>query len=165
MPRKYCCVALAVLAVCLLDSAVASAANREIVQIGRTVRVPAGQAVSEVTCIMCSIYLASPADGDVTSIGGSITLETGASVGGDVTAIAGSIRADSGVNVGGDATAIGGSIRTQPGTQIGGERTSMEGKGWVLLIFVLPFIVLGAFTAGVVWLIRYLLRAPRVATT
>jgi hypothetical protein len=164
MPRKYSCVALAALAFCLFNSASASAQNREIVHFGRAVHVPAGQAVSEVTCILCSIYLASPAAGDVTAIGGSISLESGASVGGDVTAIAGNIRAESGVSVGGDATAIGGSIKTQPGTQIGGERTSMEGKGWLLLIFVLPFIVLGAIIAGVVWLIRYLLRPQRVAT-
>jgi hypothetical protein len=164
MSRKYGRAASTLLACCLLGSSFAVAEAREIVQIGKTIHVRAGQSVSELTCILCSIYLASAADGDVTAVGGSITLENGASVGGDVTAIGGNIRAESGVSVGGDVTAVAGSLKTQPGTQIGGEQTAMEGKGWLLLIFVLPLIVLGAIIAGAVWLIRSLTRPSRSVT-
>jgi hypothetical protein len=148
------------LLILILTTTFASAQNRSLVQFGRTIRVEAGQPVGEVTCIMCSVYLRAPVMGDVTTIGGSINLDTGVSVGGDVTALAGDIRTQSGVSIGGDATAIGGAIRRQSDTQIGGDATSMEGKGWLLLIFVVPLIILGLIVALIAWLVRYLLRSP-----
>ena len=143
----------------VLTTTIASAQNHSLVQFGRTIRVDAGQPVSDVTCILCSIYLRGPATGDITAIGGSINIEAGVPVAGDVTAIGGDIRAQSGVAIGGDATAIAGAIRRQPDTQIGGDSTALEGKGWLFLIFVVPFIFLGAVLALIVWLARYLFRS------
>lgn len=147
----------------MLPATMAFAQNRSIVQFGRTIRVEAGQPVGDVTCIMCSVYLHAPASGDVTAIGGSINLDTGVAVNGDVTALLGDIRTQSGVAIGGDATAIGGTIRRQPDTQIGGDATAMEGKGWFLLILVVPFVILGVMVALIVWLARYLFRSPNTA--
>ena len=144
---------IAASAILILTTTLASAQNHSLVQFGRTIRVEAGQPVSDVTCILCSIYLRGPATGDITAIGG-------VPVAGDVTAIGGDIRAQSGVAISGDATAIAGAIRRQADTQIGGESTALEGKGWLFLIFVVPFIFLGAMLALIVWVARYLFRSP-----
>ena len=138
---------------------------RDRVQFGKSLRIEAGEEASEVTCILCSIYLRGAAAGDVTAIGGSVYLDSGAAAGGDVVALGGDVRAQSGVAIGGDVTAIGGAVRRQPGTQIGGETTALEGRAWIFLIFGLPFVLLGVFVALVVWLVRYLVRPTPAPVT
>ena len=147
----------------ILSTQTAWSQSRDLVQFGRAIRVEAGKPVGDVTCIMCSIYLRGPVSGDVTAIGGSINLEAGVPVAGDVTAVGGDIRAQSGVAIEGDAVAIGGAVRRQSDTQIGGDVTALEGKGWLLLVFVVPFVMLGLLVALIVWGARYLFRSPTPA--
>jgi hypothetical protein len=158
-PRHF----IAALFVLIFSTTLVSAQNRSLVQFGRTIRVESGQPVADVTCIMCSVFLRGPATGDITALGGSITIESGVPASGDVTAIGGDIRIQAGAAIAGDVTAIGGAIRRASDSQIGGDVTSMEGKGWLLLIFVVPFLIFGLFVALVVWLVRYLFRSPTTA--
>lgn len=127
-------------------------------QVGHNISIGPDEDVSEATCFGCSIRVRGHVAGDLTAFGGSIILEDQADVGGDVTSFAGDIRLDQETKVGGDVTVFGGKLRRESSASVGGDVTNMGGGGWIVLIFVLPFVVLGAFIAFVVWLIRRLLR-------
>jgi len=108
-----------------------------------------------VTCIGCSIYIRGQASGDVTAIAGSVFAESGASIAGDVTAIGGSARVGSGAQVGGDLTTIGGTLRRDPQASVAGDVTTVGGGGgWIFLIFLLPFLLLGGIIALIICLIQ-----------
>lgn len=147
----------------LLSSGTVFAQGPDRVSFGRSIKIDSGTSAGDVTCILCSVYMRGQAAGDVTAIGGSVVLDSGASVGGDATAIGGDIRTQDGTSIGGDATAVGGAVRPRPTSHIGGETTSVEGKGWLLLIFVAPLVIFGMFVALVVWLVHWLRRPPPVA--
>jgi cytoskeletal protein CcmA (bactofilin family) len=102
--------------------------------------------------------------GDVTAFGGSIIVEDQGKINGDATAFGGDIRLDKQVSVAGDVAVFGGHLRRDPAATIGGDATNFAGAGWMLLIFLLPIVVLGAFIAFVVWLIRRIMR-PSVPAT
>ena len=95
---------------------------------------------------------------DVTTFGGSIILEDKADVAGDATSFGGNIHLDDGVRVGGDITLFGGRLRREPSASVGGDVTAFTGGFWMLLIFGLPLLMLGAFIALIVWLVRLLTR-------
>jgi len=102
--------------------------------------------------------------GDVTAFGGSIIVEDQGKVNGGVTAFGGDVRLDKQVAVSGDVVVFGGRLRREPGASVGGETTNFAGAGWMLLIVVMPPIVLGAFIAFIVWIVRRLTR-PSVPAT
>lgn len=138
--------------------------SSERTQVGHNITVGPDEEVSEVTCFGCSVRIRGHVDGDVTTFGGSILLEDNADVSGDITTFGGSARLDGAVNVGGDLTTFGGRIHRDPAAKIGGDVSNFGGGFWVVLIFGLPLIVLGAFIALMVWLIRIIIR-PRVPAT
>jgi hypothetical protein len=51
---------------------------------------------------------------------------------------------------------FGGRLYRDPTASVGGDISSFTGSIWLILIFGLPIIVLGAFIALVIWLIRKL---------
>lgn len=150
---------------CLSLSTLAFADNaHERTQMGHNITVAEGEHVNEATCFGCSVRVRGQVDGDVTAFGGSIIVENGASVGGDATTFGGDVRLDKDVKLSGDVTVFGGRLRRDPGATVGGDVTNFGGPAWILLIFVLPLMFLGAFIALVVWLIRKLLRVALPAT-
>lgn len=124
-------------------------------QFGHDISVGSDEEVAEVTCFGCSVRIRGRVDGDVTTFGGSIVLERDAEVGGDTTSFAGDVRLDGGAKVNA-VTIFGGRLHRDPQASVGGDVTMFAGGGafWLVLIFGLPFVVLGAIIALIVWLVR-----------
>jgi cytoskeletal protein CcmA (bactofilin family) len=141
----------------LLGTAIADQ-SRERTQFGHSISIAPGEEVSEATCFGCSIRVRGHVDGDVTAFGGSVVLEDQGEVNGDASVFGGDLRLDKATKVGGSVSVFGGRIRRDPEATVGGDVTNMGGRGWVLLIFLMPIIFLGAVIAFIVWLIRRLLR-------
>ena len=138
--------------------------NPSYTQVGRNISVGPSDEVSDVTCIACSIHVRGLVAGDVTAVGGSITITDQAQVSGDITAVGGTLRLAKGVKVAGDVTVVGGQLQRDPEASIAGDVTSLSGRGWFLLIFVVPFVVLGLFVAFVIWLVQRVRRSPEPVT-
>jgi len=150
---------------CLALSVTALAkGNPSYTQVGHTINVGPSDEVGDLTCFGCSIHVRGLVAGDVTAFGGSITIEEQAQVSGDVTAFAGDLRLTKNVKVDGDATVFGGQLRRDPEASVGGDVTSMGGRGWIMLIFFTPLVVLGLFVALVIWLVQRV-RRPAVQAT
>jgi len=115
--------------------------------------------VSDVTCFSCSVRVRGHVDGDVTTFGGSVVVERDGVVGGDTTTFAGDVRLDAGANVK-DITVFGGRVRRDSGASVGGDVTTFGGGValWLFIVFGLPFLVMGAFIALIVWLVRRFIR-------
>ncbi|MGH9504022.1 MAG: hypothetical protein ACRD20_14315 [Terriglobales bacterium] len=124
------------------------------VQFNHDIRIEGDENVGDVTCINCSVRVRGHVSGDVTAIAGGITAEPGASIGGDVTTIGGDTLVEDGAQVSGDLTAIGGSLRRDPKATIAGDVTTIGGRGWIVLIFLLPFLFLGGIIALIIWLVQ-----------
>src|SRR5579864_7577997 len=90
-----------------------------------------------------------------TQFGRDITVNSGEEVS-EVTCFGCSIRIRG--HVAGDATSFAGNIVVEDQGEIGGDITNFSGSAWLLLIFGLPLILLGAFIALIVWLVRRLIR-------
>lgn len=131
-------------------------------QAGRNITIAADEEASAVTCFGCSVRVLGHVSSDVTTFGGGVIAEGQGEVDGDVTTFAGNILLGKDVKVGGDVTVLGGHLRRDPEASIAGDVTSMGGLGWIMLIALIPFILLGAFIALIVWLVRRLTR-PSVA--
>lgn len=150
----------------LLTLACASAyagSSRDRTQVGRTIIVGPNEEASDVTCFGCSVRVHGHVSSDVTAFAGSIILEDQASVDGDVTSFGGNIRLDEDVKVGGDVTVFGGRIQRDAGASIGGDVTDMGGPGWIVPMILAPFILVGAFVALLIWLIRRVMRPSATA--
>lgn len=130
---------------------------RERTQFGHDIVVGPNEEVSDATCFGCTIRIRGHVTGDVTTFGGSVVLEDG-DIAGDTTTFGGNVRLGRGVKVNGDVTVFGGRIRRDPEATIQGDVANFGGPIWVFLIFGLPLVVLGAFIALIVWLVRRLLR-------
>ncbi len=130
----------------------------DLTQTGSDIRVGPDETAGELTCFGCSVHVRGHVLGDITTFGGSITLEDGAQVDGEATAFAGWLRLEKDTAVNGDATVFGGRIRRDPSARIGGEVTNFGGGIWIIIIFVLPLLFIGLFVTFVVWLIRKLIR-------
>ncbi len=124
-------------------------------QFGHDVTVGSDEKVAEVTCFGCSVRIRGRVDGDVTTFGGSVVVERDAIVGGDTTTFGGDVRLDAGANVKG-LTVFGGRVRRDSGATVGGDVTTFGGGAalWLFIVFGLPFLLLGAFIALIVWLVR-----------
>ena len=147
--------ALCVLALLLLPSTkLAAESNPDRVQFNHDIHIGPNDRVGDATCIGCSIHVRGQVSGDVTTIAGSVALESGASVAGDVTVIGGKARAESGTQVAGDLTAIGGDLLRDPQAAIAGDVTTVGGGRWVFLIFLLPFVFLGGIIALIIWIVQ-----------
>ena len=91
--------------------------------------------------------------GDATVFGGNILVEDQGQVGGDTTSFAGDIRLDNGSKAAGDVTVFAGRLHRDPTATVDGDVTAFSGSLWLVLIFGLPLVLLGAFIALIVWLI------------
>jgi len=128
-------------------------------QFGHNITVGPGEEAAEVTCFGCSVRVRGHVASDVTTFFGNVTIEGEGQVGGDTTVFAGSVHVDRGASVK-DVTIFGGELHRDSGATVG-DVTEFRGGWWLLLIFGLPLLFLGAFIALVVWLVRMAIR-PRV---
>lgn len=133
-------------------------------QFGREIVVSADETASDVTCFSCSVRIRGHVSGDVTTFGGTVTVEPDAEVGGDTTVFAGDLRLESGAKVR-QVTVFGGRIRRDSSASVNGDVTTLGGGAalWLFLIFGLPFIVLGLLVALIIWIIRRLIRPTPLA--
>ena len=133
----------------------AAQSNPDRVQFNQDIRIGSNERAGDVTCIACSVHVRGQVSGEVTTAAGSVFLEQGASIAGDVTVVGGNARAESGSQVAGDLTAIGGTLLRDPQASVAGDVTTWGGGGWVFLIFLLPFAILGGIIALIIWLIQH----------
>jgi hypothetical protein len=131
-----------------------AAANPSYTEIGRNINIGPNDQVGDLTCIACSIRVRGQVAGDVTVVAGNIVIENPAQVAGDVTAVGGNVHLDQGIKISGDATVVAGDLRRDPAATITGDVTTIGGHGWMILIVLAPFIVLGLIAALVVWLVQ-----------
>jgi hypothetical protein len=132
-------------------------------QFGHDIVVNAGEEASDITCFGCSVRVRGHVDTDVTTFGGSVVVEDGGEIEGDTTTFGGNVRLDHG-SVINAVTVFGGRIHRDSGAAVNGDITTFSSSIWLFLIFGLPFAILGAFIALIVWVIRRLLR-PAVPVT
>jgi hypothetical protein len=128
--------------------------NPSYTQLGRNINVGSNDHVGDLTCFGCSIHIRGEVAGDVTTFGGSVTVEDPAQVAGDVSIFGGDARLDRGVKVSGDVSVFGGQIHRDPEAAIGGDVTSFGGHGWLLPILATPIVLLGLLVALVVWIVQ-----------
>ncbi len=133
-------------------------ASHDRTQVGGNINIGAGEEVGDATCFGCSIRVRGHVSSDATAFGGSVIVEDDGRVDGDVTTFGGGIRLSKDASVKGDVTVFGGRIQRDPAATVGGDLTTMGGPGWMVLIFLTPFIFLGLFVALIVWIVRRLLR-------
>lgn len=124
-------------------------------QFGRDISVLPGEEVGDVTCFACNVRIQGKVNSDVTTFGGNIVIEDQGEVGGDTTAFGGGVRLDRGAKAG-EVTVFGGRLSRDPAATVDGDVTTFTGSVWLLLIFGLPFIMLGALIALIVWIVRRL---------
>jgi hypothetical protein len=149
----------AALLVLLLSSAAAFAdGSHDRTQFGSNINIGPNEEVGDLTCFGCSVRVHGHVSGDVTVFGGSIVLEDQGEVAGDLTDFGSGIRIARETKVAGDVTAFGGAIRRDSGASIGGEITTFAGSSWLVLIFGLPLVILGAIISLIVWFVRRLTR-------
>ena len=163
MKRSYplfCAVATVLIALGLSAAAYAKS-NSSITRFGNNISVGPSDEVGDLTCFACNIRIRGLVAGDVTTFGGSIAVEDQAQVAGDVTSFGGNLRLDKEVKLSGDVTVFGGTVDRAPEASIAGDVTTFSGRGWLLVIFVLPFVMLGLLIAFVIWLVQRL-RQPAV---
>lgn len=142
----------------LFSASVFASENPSYTQWGHAITVQPNEEVGDLTCFGCTIHVRGQVAGDVTTFGGSVTIEDQGQVSGDVTVFGGNLRLAKTVKVDGDATVFGGQLRRDPEATVGGDVTSMGGRGWLVLIFLVPLVFLGLLVAGVIWLIQRLTR-------
>jgi hypothetical protein len=128
--------------------------NPSYTQLGRNIHVGPNDKVGDLTCFGCSIHIRGEVAGDVTTFGGSVTVEDQAQVAGDVSIFGGDARLDPGVRVAGDISVFGGQIHRDPQAAIAGDVTSFGGHGWLLPILLTPIVLLGLLVALIVWIIQ-----------
>src|ERR1700686_3719326 len=75
--------------------------NPSYTQLGHNINIGPNDQVGDLTCFGCSIRIRGEVAGDVTTFGGSVTVEDQAQVAGDVSIFGGDARFDQGVRVAG----------------------------------------------------------------
>jgi hypothetical protein len=148
------------LLLCLALSTAAFAKDPTYTQWGHDISIGPHDKTADLTCIGCSIHVRGEVAGDVTTVGGSITIEDQGQVAGDVTSVAGNVRLDREVKVSGDVTVVAGTLHRDLNASVGGDVTSMEGRGWFALILLTPIVILGLMVGLLIWLIQRVRRPP-----
>ena len=141
--------------VALLAAPVFGEGSHDRTQFGHDITVGSQEKVAEVTCFGCNVRVRGHVDGDVTTFGGGGGVDREAFIGGAATTFGGDVRLDAGARVK-NVTIFGGRIRRDSQALVGGDITTFAGGAalWLFIIFGLPFLVLGALIALIVWLIR-----------
>jgi hypothetical protein len=132
-------------------------------QFGRDIVVSAGEEATDVTCFGCSVRVRGQVATDVTTFGGSVVVEEGGEIHGDTTTFGGNVRLDQG-SVVNAITVFGGRVHRDSSATVNGDVTTFSSSFWLVVIFGLPFAILGAFIALIVWVVRRLFR-PAVPAT
>jgi len=127
-------------------------------QFGHNISIGPGEEATEVTCFGCSVRVRGHVTSDVTTFGGSIVVEDQGEIGGDAVTFGGAVRLDKQAKVQGDVTVFGGQLHRDASATVRGDVTNFSGGGWLVLIFGLPLMMLGAVIAFVIWLVRRLTR-------
>lgn len=127
--------------------------SRDRTQFGHDITVGPQEEVVEVTCFGCNVRIRGKVKTDVTTFGGNVVVEDQGEIGSDTTAFGGNVRLEKGAEVNA-VTVFGGRLQRDPEASVEGDVTTFTGSVWLFLIFGLPFVILGAFTALVVWLVR-----------
>jgi hypothetical protein len=156
--RCFRLVSASLLLCVVLSAAAFGSASHDRTQVGSNITIGPGEEVEDATCFGCSIRVRGHVSSDATAFGGSVIVEDDGRVDGDVTTFGGGIRLGKEVSVKGDVTVFGGRIQRDPAATVGGDVTTMGGPGWMVLIFLTPFVFLGLFVALIVWIVRRLLR-------
>ena len=149
---------------CLFFAAFAAAASGdsspERTQFGHNITIGPDEQVGEVTCFGCTVRVRGHVTSEVTTFGGSVILEDQGQIDSDVTVFGGNIRLDKDSKIGGDVALFGGRLSRDADSSIGGDVSTFTGGIWLFLIFGLPFLLLGAFIALIIWLVRRFTRPP-----
>ena len=155
--RLFCLALLAIIGVPAFADGPRESHDRT--QFGREIVISAEETASDVTCFSCSVRIRGHVNGDVTTFGGTVTVEPDAEVAGDTTVFAGDLRLESGTKVA-QVTVFGGRIRRDSSASINGDVTTFGGGAllWLIVIFGLPFLLLGTLIALIVWVIRRIMR-------
>lgn len=154
LPRLCACLFL----LAALATAAFADNPRDRTSFGHNITVSPNEELIEVTCFGCSVRVRGHVTHDVTVFGGSILMEDQGQIGGDATTFGGGIRLAKATKVNGDVSVFGGRIHRDPDASIGGDITNIGGPIWIVLIFGLPLVFLGAVVAFLVWLVRRLTR-------
>lgn len=135
-------------------------------QFGHEIIIAPDEKATDVTCFSCSVRVRGRVSGDLTTFGGTVVIEQDGEVSGDTTVFAGDLRLESGARVR-EVTVFGGKLRRDPSASVRGDVTTFGGGAalWLFLVFGLPFVVLGAFIALIIWLIRKFSRRRPVPVT
>lgn len=144
----------------------AAHADRDEVQFGSNIVVPAGSSIHDAVCFFCSVnalgtidhdvvvffgsvHIAGQSNHDVVVFFGSVRADDNASIAHDIVNFFGSIRLGKNVSVGGDMVAMFGGVHAADSVTVGGSRVVQP--GWVLLI---PFLIIGGIITLIVNVIR-----------
>ncbi|HZB88782.1 MAG TPA: hypothetical protein VE291_09015 [Terracidiphilus sp.] len=160
-----------ILILSLLLAAVALAArpafaDRDEVQFGTNITIPAGGSVHDAVCFFCSVDAIGTVDHDVVVFFGNVHVAAHSNH--DVVVFFGTVRADDNASIGHDLVNFFGNVRLGENVSVGGDMVSMFGAthaadtvsvagsrvlqpGWVLLI---PLLILGSMIYGVVSAVR-----------
>lgn len=126
------------------------------VSVGDDITVSAGDYVTEVTCVFCSVHIHGDVKGNVAVVFGSVMLDAGHSIGGNVAVVGGDLNMGAGAEVGGNVALVAGDTNLAPGAEIHGSRAWLPSHAWLLA----PLSPLLLFI-GIIWLIVYLVRRNR----
>ena len=144
--------------VALFSAAAFAGGSSDRTQFGHNISIGPGEQVSDVTCFGCSVRVRGHVTSDVTVFAGSIIVDDGGEVAGDVTDFGSGVRLGRDAKVSGDLTVFGGPVRRDPAASVGGDITNFSSSFWLLLIFGLPLVILGAIVALIIWLVRRFMR-------
>ncbi|SRR5579864_5735924 len=122
-------------------------------QFGHDIFVGPGEELSEVACFGCNVRIRGKVQGEATTFGGNIVVEDQGEVGGDLTTFAGDVRLDKGAKTSA-LTVFAGRVHRDPGATVNGDVTAFSGSVWLVVLFGLPLVLLAAFIALIVFLIR-----------
>lgn len=136
-----------------LSSLAFGAGPHDRTQFGHDIFVGPDEEVTEVTCFGCNVRIRGKIQGDATVFGGNILVEDQGQIGGDTTCFGGDVRLDKGSSAH-DVTVFAGRLHRDPAATVEGDVTAFSGALWLVLIFGLPLVLLGAFIALIVFLIR-----------
>lgn len=130
---------------------------RDRTQFGHDITVGPQEEVLEVTCFGCNVRIRGKVKTDVTTFGGNVVVEDQGEIGSDTTVFGGNVRLEKGAQVNA-VTVFGGRLQRDPEASVDGDVTTFTGMVWLFLIFGVPFVILGAFIALIVWLVRRMTR-------
>jgi len=108
-----------------------------------------GEQAHDLVCILCSIHIDGPVEGDTVAILGSI--HSAAPMEGNAVTILGSITLTPGAHIGQQAVAILGAINQQSSEQIGGDTVQLP---FDLILIPIGLLVL------LIWMLRLIFRRP-----